>query len=200
MGDEEELAMMKFLILALALSTIATQANPVPQEFDETDDVDEVSSFVDNPAGFKQPENAQAAVIGANVHTHHSKTCNEPCPTFWWKAHAKCAEGAEYKACTAAKWHTCVTENGGSHITFDYMQECWGSTGNTCPAGEHDCKTGACNDYWKTAHAECTKEGTEYHTCATHEWMGCVANNGGDIAKGDYQPKCCGAGDAGCPK
>merc|ERR1711934_9695 len=103
-----ELAMMKFLILALALSTIATQANPVPQEFDETDDVSEIH----DPAGYKQPENAQAAVNGANVHTHYSKTCNEPCPTFWANSHAKCAEGAEYKACTGLAWHTCVVANG----------------------------------------------------------------------------------------
>merc|ERR1711934_389698 len=121
-----ELAMMKFLILALALSTIATQANPVPQEFDETDDVSEIH----DPAGYKQPENAQAAVNGANVHTHHSKTCNEPCPTFWANSHAECAEGAEYKACTGLAWHTCVVANGGNHATYDYKH----SHGTLCLA------------------------------------------------------------------
>jgi len=187
--------MMKFLILALALSTIATQANPVPQEFDETDDVSEIH----DPAGFKQPENAQAAVNGANVHTHHSKTCNEPCPTFWANSHAECAEGAEYKACTGLAWHTCVVANGGNHATYDYKHECCGAAGNTCPGGDDKCKTGKCTDYWTEAHAKCSAPGTKYHDCASKAWMGCVVTNGGDLAKHDYKPKCCGDGK-GCPK
>merc|ERR1719506_2627327 len=129
---------MKFALLALALSAIATQA----ASYDKVDAV-VPEELVEDPA--------PAARI-CNKHT---------CEAFWTRAAVRCHKAKDVKGCHTAAWERCVRMNGGL-INAD----CCGKEGSCDHLST--CTKQSCEAFWTRAAVRChkAKDVAKCHTAA----------------------------------
>merc|ERR1711981_1284818 len=166
MGDDKTANMMKFVLVALALSAIATQATSTPN--------DQVDAVVPEEE-FKE----QSAF-----------TCKKPCADFWKDEHAKCT-GADVLGTTEAdKYNTCAN---GAQEGLDAWNKCFAEVAgydfkkvSCCGTHDRQCRTpaedtaagcaGSCEGFWKSHHEACLSQTgqAKYDACTTKSYLTCA--------------------------
>merc|ERR1711934_111018 len=178
MGDDKTANMMKFALLALALSAIATQA----ASYDKVDAV-VPEELVEDPA----PAPAAKKL----------STCTkQSCEAFWTKAAVWCHKQEDVAGCHTTAWKKCVAMNGGKVHCCGHDDSCdhlpsqdlakkttakkAKAKKTTAKKTTATCTKQSCEAFWTKAAVWCHKQ-EDVAGCHTTAWKKCVAMNGGKV-------------------